>query len=72
MKSHTDDKRCPHCGSQDFSLAVDLTRYTRIDVVDGELCPNYEDDSRSMDEDAIRFFCLGCSEHIEVPKELLP
>ena len=71
MKPLTDDKRCPHCGSQDFSLAVDLTRYTRIDVVDGELCTVYENDSRSMDEDAVRFFCLGCSELIETPRELL-
>lgn len=71
MKQLTDDKRCPYCGGQDFTLAVDFTRYTKIDVVEGALCPIYEDDSRSMDEDAVRFFCLGCCERIEMPRELL-
>ena len=70
-KPLTDDKRCPHCGGQDFGLAQDITRYTTIDVVDGELCPIYDDDSRSMEDDAIRFFCLGCSDLIETPRELL-
>ena len=33
-----DNKTCPTCHGQDFSLATDFTRYTHIDVVDWGLC----------------------------------
>ncbi len=70
MKPLTDDLTCPHCGGQDFTIAVDFTRYTRVDVVDGALCTVYDHEEEN-DEDSPRFFCLGCTEYLAVPKELL-
>ena len=64
-----DNKTCPTCQGQDFSLATDFTRYTHIDVVDGNLCAIADFDE---DDGGVRFFCTQCGEYFEVPEELLP
>lgn len=64
-----DNKTCPTCHGQDFSLATDFTRYTHIDVVDWGLCVIADFDENDGD---VRFFCTKCGEYFKVLEELLP
>ena len=74
MNALTPEKKCPVCGSDQFTLCQDFTRYSRIEVEDGVLVAQYdheEDDDSDLDPlGSRRLMCLECGEYLEVPKEL--
>jgi len=67
------ENTCAKCGNPDMMLAVDQTRYTLYEYVDGVWM-----DSGSSTEDMdsgdpagnVRFFCDYCGEYHNIPEEL--
>ena len=74
MKTLTEDKTCPECGAQNFTLCEDFTRYSLVIVQDGKLVAEYDHEEMSeADFDPLwprRLMCCECGEYVEVPEEL--
>ena len=75
MKTLTEDRLCPECGNDKFTLCRDFTRYSVVTLEGGVLTPQYdheeEDDSDIDPLGSVRLLCPDCGEYLEVPEELL-
>lgn len=74
MKTLTQEKKCPECGSGDFTLCEDFTRYSCVESVDGELRARFDhEEAEDYSFDPLggrRLLCVGCGEYVEVPEGL--
>ena len=74
MKKLTPEKKCPVCGSDQFTLCQDFTQYSVVTLNDGVLVAQYdhdeEDDSYLDPLGSRRLMCSECGEYLAVPEEL--
>lgn len=69
----TPEGACTKCGSPKMQLAVDQTRYTAYECVDGvwmDSGSNTEENGSDCPLGSVRFFCDHCGEYHELPENL--